>query len=92
MVADEVGRPLEVADDLHEYARRLSDLRSVQLQAGEMVMAWEEGAGPVAMRLAHEKAQEAASIRAELARWVAVNTPMPPASGQLATLVDRRSL
>jgi hypothetical protein len=83
------GRPLEVGDDLGDYARRLAELRSVQLQVGEMLTAWEEGAGREASRLAHELARDAAQIRAELARWVAVNTPMPPASGSLVGLVDR---
>lgn len=83
------GRPLAVDDDLHEYARRLAELREAQVQAGEMLMAWEEGAGREAARLAHGRAREAAAIRAELARWVAVNTPMPAASGSVVALVER---
>lgn len=92
MVTDAgLGRPLEITDDLHEYARRLIEMRGLQLQAGEMLTAWEEGAGREASRLAHEYARAAAQIRAELARWVAVNCPMPPASGSVMELVDRGS-
>lgn len=84
------GRPLAVDDDLHEYARRLAELRETQIQAGEMLMAWHEGADREACRLAHVRAKDAADIRAELARWVAVNTPMPPASGgTVVPLIDR---
>lgn len=84
------NRPLAVDDDLHEYARRLTDLRELQIQAGEMLMAWHEGASREARRLADLRAREAAQIRAELARWVAVNTPMPAASGEVVALVVER--
>lgn len=78
------GQHLPVDGDLQAYARRLVDLHAVQREAGELLTAWHEGAGPMAMTLAHQLGAQAAQIRGELARWTARNlpaaSPMPAAS------------
>lgn len=79
---------LSAAADLTEYARRLSDLRAVQLAAGEMLTAFLEQDNPAAMSLAYRLGDQAVEIHRELTAWRAEHV-MPAASSSAGSLVQR---